>query len=65
VLERLQLHGLDPPLLEVAAVRDLREEPRRLQEVLGVAIEERVEALLLGHEPLDDAIELHGRAVSA
>ena len=37
---------------------------RRLEEVLGVPGEELVEALLLGHEELDDAVAAHGRTSS-
>jgi hypothetical protein len=59
VLDGLELHGLHSSFLEIRAPRDLREQPHRAQEVLGVLQEKLVEALLLGHEPPDYGIELH------
>src|SRR6266851_5724742 len=59
VLEGLELADLGPAIVETGAARDLEEEARRAQEVLGVLVEELVEPLFLGHEELDDLVASH------
>jgi hypothetical protein len=59
VLEGLELADLGPAIVEAGAARDLEEEARRAQEVLGVLVEELVEPLFLGHEELDDLVASH------
>ena len=63
MLEGLELRDLGAAVLQARAVRDLGEQTRGLEEVLGVAVEQLVEALLLGREELDDLVTSHARVL--
>ena len=65
MLEGLEPRDLGAAVLQARALGDLGEEPDRAEEVLGVAVEQLVEALFLGHEELDDLVASHASPSSS